>query len=80
MSSRREPQGTVPNDQEATLDRARADGQAMLARGERRVVICRSRTKAPGGWGAEIERYYPLGEALARLFAQAVTVVEELTA
>jgi hypothetical protein len=79
VSSRREPDGRVPNDQEATLERARQDARAMLARGERRVVVCRSRTKAPGGWGAEIIRYFPLGqEVLGWISLRPDAVVEEL--
>lgn len=78
MSSRREPDGRVPNDQEATLERARAEGRVMLANGERVVRICRSRTRAPGGWGAEIVRYFPIGEQIYAACGGSVSVVEEL--
>ena len=78
MSSRREPDVRVPNDQEATLERARSDASAMLARGERLVRICRSRTRAPGGWGAEIVRYFPIGEEVYAACSASVTVVEEI--
>lgn len=71
----------IPNDTEATLERARADGRDMLRQGHRRVVICRSRTRAPGGWGAEIVRFFPLSEEIVALVKpRADSIVEELGA
>jgi hypothetical protein len=50
----------IPNDNDATLPYARADARAMLARGDKLVVIHRARLKLPSGivgW-----RFFAIGE------------------
>ena len=56
----------VPNDNDATLQYARTDARAMLARGDKQVVICRARLKLPSGivgW-----RFFAIGEENLTMF------------
>ncbi len=67
----------VPN-QEATEARARRAADILIAHGEHRVWVCRSKHKLAGVWEY---RYYTLTEAAVRLLGgyiagEVITVVE----